>query len=257
MPRSNPVQVIAKTGAILDQLADEAGLSVADIADRVDEPRPSVHRLLASLQQLGFVEASGRGRYRLGFELVRLGARAVDHLHLRGPARPALERLRAETEETVVLCVQRGFWAVGLDCLEGRWTQVSAPLGRGGRLPLHVGAAPLALLAFGDDAALDAYLRDGPLTTYTGRTATEPEQIRARCAKAKAEGHTVSDGDVIDGIAGVGAPVRDDTGGVCASISVSGPSPSLVGDRLTRTADCVMVCAAEISAVLGFVASHR
>jgi len=55
----------------------------------------------------------------------------------------------------------------------------------------------------------------------------------------------------------VAAPIRNNSGVVCAAISVSGPVARLVGDRFARVVEMVMGTAAEISAGLGFGLSRN
>jgi len=53
---AGPVKVLAKAVAALDALAESDGLTPSELAERLDEPRSSVYRLLNSLEDLGFVE---------------------------------------------------------------------------------------------------------------------------------------------------------------------------------------------------------
>ena len=159
--------MLAKAAHLLDLLADHGELTVQVLADRASEPRSSVYRLLAGLRDVGFVEpGSRRGTYRLGLWPLRLASVVVSRFDERQAALPVMERLHAETEETVFLSVRRGRDAVCIERIEGRWVQSMALL-LGGSLPLHIGAGPRALLASEHEAAWEEYLAAGPLEPYT------------------------------------------------------------------------------------------
>src|SRR5918996_1511911 len=69
-----PVAVLAKAVAVLDHVAAEGEVTPARLAELTGEPRSTVYRLLASLQELDLVEPGRRrGTYLLGVKLFRLG----------------------------------------------------------------------------------------------------------------------------------------------------------------------------------------
>ena len=103
--KSMGVQVIARAADVLRALEVEPGdLSLAKIAQRVESPRSTVHRIVTALEAESLVvPASPSGGYRLGPELARFAASASGEL--RESVRPAIERLRYEADETVDLAV--------------------------------------------------------------------------------------------------------------------------------------------------------
>jgi DNA-binding MarR family transcriptional regulator len=73
-------------------------LSAPELARRLDIPRSTVFRLLATLERMGFVERADGGRdYRLGMSVLRLGFEYLASLELTEIGRPLLDRLRDET----------------------------------------------------------------------------------------------------------------------------------------------------------------
>lgn len=252
MVRGNPVQVIGKAGLVLDALAAEGELGASRLAELVGEPRSSVYRLLASLQGIDLVEAGARrGTYRLGVKLARLGSAVLARFDAREAALPVMERLRRETEETVFLSVLRGWEAVCIERLDGRWVQ-SMAVGVGGALPLHAGAAPRALLACQPREVWEEYVERGELAAFTEGTPTTREALFAVLEETRRTGCSVSDEDVVQGIAAVGAPVFDHRGAVCAAISLSGLKPIILGPNAARSRETIVAAAAEISRALGF-----
>ena len=147
------VQVIARAAAILRALEDEAaGLSLGQIAQRVNLARSTVQRIVAALEAEKFlIAASPTGRVRLGPTILRLAASArTDFVAV---ARPYLTQLSSELKETVDLSVVKKDHLVFIDQVIGsqRLRTVSAV---GETFPLHCTANGKAYLASLDNAAI-------------------------------------------------------------------------------------------------------
>ncbi|MEU2894748.1 helix-turn-helix domain-containing protein [Streptomyces sp. NPDC088106] len=107
--------------------------SVADICAVTDLPPATVHRMLATLSEHGAIERTGRGRYRLGPRLWRLGHGVPDIRLLRDCARPALVDLHASTRLPVALATREGDRLHIIDKIAGRgtvqvWEQLGTPV---------------------------------------------------------------------------------------------------------------------------------
>ena len=251
--RGGSVQVLRKVALILDRLAEEGEVSAARLADLIDEPRSTVYRLLTSMQGLEYVEpGSRRGTYRLGLALLRLGSAVVARFDERQAALPVMERVHQTTGETVFLCIRRGDEAVCIERIDGRWVR-SMALRLGGALPLHVGAAPRALLASEPRELWEAYAARGDgLVAFTENTPTSKRALFRALEEVRRTGVAISDEDVVLGMAAVGAVVRDHRGRACASLSMSGPKPTILGEREAASVALIASAAAEISGALGY-----
>jgi DNA-binding IclR family transcriptional regulator len=243
---------LARAALLLQRLAEEHEAAPSRLADLTGDSRSEVFRLLESLTRLELVEPGGRaGTYRLGLGLLRLGSAVVARFDERQAALPVMEEVHQETEETVYLCIRRGYDAVCIERLDGLWVQ-SMALRLGGSLPLHVGAAPRALLAHEPRTFWDEYLAHGPLEVRTTRTPTTREALLAELEATLERGYAVSDGDVVDGIASLGAPIFDHQGRARAAMSIGGPRPRVIGENLVANAQLVVDGAARISRELGW-----
>ena len=251
------MQVLHKVALILDRLAEEGEVSAARLAELVDEPRSTVYRLLRSMQELDYVTpGSRRGTYQLGLALLHLGSSVMARFDERQAALPVMERVHTATEETVFLCIRRGNDAVCIERIDGLWVQ-SMALRLGGSLPLHVGAAPRALLAAEPRDFWEAYLnREGGLAAWTQRTPTTKEALFAALEEVRETGVAISDEDVVLGMAAVGATIRNHRGDICAAVSMSGPRPTILGDRRAESLQVIASAAAEISTALGYAGAH-
>lgn len=143
---SSVVQTLDRGLEALEVLADEpGGLTVAELAERLEVDRAVVYRVAATLQARRLVLRDDEGRLRLGVGLVEL-ARGVAP-HLRAIALPELRRLAEELEATATLTIADGEEAVALAVVEPPGSDIHVAYRPGLRHPLTRGASGKAILA--------------------------------------------------------------------------------------------------------------
>jgi DNA-binding IclR family transcriptional regulator len=119
------------------------------------------------------------------------------------------------------LCIRRGTRAVCIERIDGIRVN-SRVLKLGESLPLHVGAAPRALLAFEDRASWDEYAAIVAGSGEPWRDVRSRSEFYSGLEHIRDQGFVISDNNVTPGIAAIGAPIFDHRGQVAASLSVSG-----------------------------------
>lgn len=254
-PRSPAV--ITKATTLMAALAQERIATSGRLTELLGEPVSSVYRMLATLAEAGWVEQLGpRGAYRVGGKLLSLSTELTRRLDIRRAAAPVMSRIHAATGETTFLCVRRGSRAVCIERLDGIRVN-SRVLKLGESLPLHVGAAPRALLAFEDPAAWEEYAAIAANSGDPWRHGRSRTEFNAELEMIRTQGYVVSDNNVTPGIAAIGAPVFDHRGEVAASLSVSGLREAILaqpddGESVTQL---VRTGARELSRYLGAVDS--
>jgi DNA-binding IclR family transcriptional regulator len=218
-------QSVQRAAAILRAASQrEDGETASGLARAAGLPWTTTVRLIRTLEEEGFLTRIGGGkRYAVGLDLIRL-ARARDDADVIAPlARPLLEKLAAEVEETVNLTL------VGpdgkLDVVEqvdpdrilvtATWT--------GRPYPLHASSIGKLLLAGYDDAALEEVL-SRPLPRLASGTLTDPDRLREEVARIRATGVSETVDELEDGLATISVGVADGRRGLAAMVSVSGPS---------------------------------
>ena len=249
--RANSINVLAKAGAVLDALDAAGEMTPSALAEQLGEPRSSTYRLLASLEDLGFV-APGmtRGTFQLGMKLYRLGNSAVRHRDLRSAALPTMLELRDTTESTVFLAIRSGFEVLCIERIEGRVVVMNALL-PGTTAPMHIGAVGKVLLAAEPPEFWEEYCAQGPLQAFTPRSITTKPELFATLEQVRESGISYSNEDRLLGMAGVGAPIYDHDGHVAGALAFSGPTPLVLGDRTETSVEQIRSAAAEISRALG------
>ncbi len=142
---SETSQTLDRGLRVLDVLAASPdGLTVTELAARLDVNRTIVHRLVSTLEQHALVRRDPRGRLRLGLGVLRLGS-SVQPV-LRDVAVPVLRELADAVGCTAHLTVAEGDDALALAVVEPTWTAFHVSYRVGSRHPLAQGAAGKAIL---------------------------------------------------------------------------------------------------------------
>ena len=195
--------------------------------------KTTAHRLLSALESEGLVARNARtGEYRLGPAAVALGLDAVQSHDLRATMHPILERLAAETGETVTLEVLHEGMVLILDEIAG--LHVLSSSGHiGTRWPLHATSTGKVLLAF--QPAAFASLRR-PLAGYTRATNTDVAALTREVERVRERGYAMVLGELEEGFNAVAVPVRDALGQVAGAVSLGGSAARLGRRELTQLA---------------------
>ena len=246
------VKSVYRAFKILDVLSSEGEKSVTEISKSLNFPKSSVHEIISTLLEAGILERdSDRNRYSLGLKLFELGKQAQANLEISKVAIPSLRGLHEQLDETVHLTVLDGKEVLYTECFEStKRLRTYSVIGI--RAPLHCTAVGKAILAYLDEGEVEEVIQSMGLPKFTENTITDPQQLNTEISKIKGCGFATDDMEHEDGVCCVGAPVRNHTGKVIASISVSGPSQRMSSSRLEEIAPLVMDRAAEISRRLGY-----
>jgi DNA-binding IclR family transcriptional regulator len=246
------VQVLDRALRLMDALAIASeDLGPADLASRVGLHKSTIHRLLVVLERQRLIRRSAQGKYGLGMKLFELGSRAVLQLDPGAQAEPFLRRLVGLTGETSHICVRNGNEMMSIANVEGRWT-LGTPSTVGRRTELYCTAVGKALMAYFPPKELDEVIAGLRFKRYTRRTITTATALREELARVRRRGFAVDDEEIEEGLRCIGAPIRNYTGEVIASISIAGPVFRIKKERLGDLARAVIATAEGLSAGLGY-----
>ncbi len=227
-------------------------ISLKDLSHEVGFSMGTAHRILSALKSRGYVQqGEANSKYKLTFKLFELGNRAVEKLNIREEALPVLKDLAEKTGETAFLIVPDDHEGLCIERIEGYHYVKILALKIGGRMPLHMGGGPMALLAYLGDEYLDSVIKLKGLPAWTKKSITDLAKLKRNLRKIRKEGYSLSVGDVVEGAAAIGCPVRNWKGEVIAAISVSGSSIHFKKDALPRLIEIVKNSAEEISRRFG------
>ena len=250
--KSGKIQSVDRALIILDILSDsEEGMTLAEIAQEIELPKSTVHGLISTLRDHKYVDQSVKdGRYLMGFRLFELGTKVARSWDIRDAAKPAMRWLSKEFGETVHLGCEDNGEVLYLDKIAAD-SLISIVSDIGARLPMHCSGIGKALLAHKSESEAKRYISQKGLTPLTGRTITDADRFLEELAKIREQGFAVDDGEIMEGLRCVGAPIFDPDGLVRYAISVSGQVKDIYGKRLERLIIETKRAAKEISYALG------
>lgn len=240
--RGGGVQTIERAFQLLEALAAGGGeMSISQLAEESGLPMPTIHRLLRTLVERGYVRQQPSRRYALGPRLIWLGDSA-ERL-LAAWARPHLEKLVAELDETANVAMLDGDRAVYVAQVPGtRPMRTFTEVGR--RVHLHsTGVGKALVAALPDEQMIDLVNRIA-LPPNTEHTIVDRDVLLADLAAARSRGFAFDDGEQDLGVRCVAVAVPADT--VHAAISVSAPSLRLTDDVRANVAQLLRRSAEEL-----------
>ena len=205
--------------------------TISQISERTLLARPTVLRLLLTLEELGYVRSQDN-HYSLTPKVVDLGMAYVSALGLYGAAKPHMENLSKAVDQTISLAELDGSDIVYTGRVEVPKI-VSVGVTVGARLPSASTALGRVLLAAVPDADLHEVLSTPSLSMYIPRTRYTVEQIRPRLQTVRDQGWAESDEDLQYGVQAIAAPLRGEGGNVVAAIGL-GTHTSEIGKEIIR-----------------------
>ena len=226
--------------------------SLATISKQTKLPKPTVHRLLDGLAYQDLViQVDDDGTYALGPGCLRLAEAATNYGGgLTGVARPILESLWTETEETVTLHIRIATQRVCITELISTRT-LRYVSGVGSSAPLIVGSAGKVLLAFLPPNEQRDVLDRLRLDPGSAKTIADSEVLKTELAKIRRQGWARSFGERVVGAGAFSAPVFAGKGQLLAALSVLGPAERFGPEREAFLRNACVAAAGQISKRMG------
>jgi IclR family KDG regulon transcriptional repressor len=234
------IQTVTNALRLLEEFRYADQLGVTALARRLGLHKNNVFRLLATLEEAGFVEqVADNESYRLGTACLELGQAFARTRSLTRLGRAALEGLVRDTRETAHLAVLDGFEVVHLDG-ESAGQLVGTRVRTGERLPAHACALGKAILACGEPTEWERidreWVRTDGLRALTAATITDRDKFFEHLRGAAGFGFAIDLEESVEGLCCAAAPVRDAGGRVVGALSISAPvfraGPDVMHERL-------------------------
>jgi len=244
-PSRERVASLGRSLAILEALADGGELGTNELARRTGATASTVSRQLGTLVEARFVEhVAQTGRYRLGIRLVELANTVLVRLDVRTAARPHLEALAAELDETATLSVPGEPDAVTVDFVRSQqYVQGNTRVGRPSIA--HATAAGKVMLA------CTGRLPDPPLRAYTERTIVDVARLAEELERVRRRGYAEAYEEREPDLNAIAAPVWGNGGELAAIVAVHGPVRRFGRATARRALPVLLEHAAGVTAALG------
>ena len=248
------VQSLVRAASILDVFSqNKAELTLKEITDATRLSKSTCYRLLATLEEVGFIERTpDRSRYLLGMKLFELGLIVQNRMNLRRQSLPYLVELAETTGETAFLMIRDRDEALCIERVEGTYPVRVLALNVGGRLPLHLGGGQRALMAELSNEEVLRIAREKGLPKFTELSVSDPQELLAELECTRERGYGRSWEDITPGVAAVGAIIRDYTGKGVAAVSIAGIVQRFNQERFEYLVRTVQDTALSISRQMGY-----
>jgi DNA-binding IclR family transcriptional regulator len=198
--------------------AEDTRLTGGQIAALAGLPTATAHRLAQDMARQGWLERVEGGHYVVGTRLWELANRSSRELSLARTARPFMGDIHAVLRQHVQLGIVEGREVLLVERLSHP-NAVAVRAAVAGRLPLHLSATGLVLLAHAPAPVQESYL-GGPLAAVTDASPTDPQVLAADLERIRAVGHAVQTGYLEPDTTGIAVPVRGRGEQVVAGLGV-------------------------------------
>lgn len=244
---SGGVRALDRALDVLDVIATGNGLTLSEIAQRLELAPSTVHRVLVTLAGRGVAETDSQSQtWFVGPTAFRLGSAFMRRSGLVERARPVLRRLMEVTGETANLGILNGDAVLFLSQAETHET-IRAFFPPGTRSALHASGIGKALLAYARPNDLRQIIRGLRLERFTDRTLAEPDLLAEDLVRIRARGYAIDNEERTLGMRCIAAPIFDLGREAAAGISVSGPLHRMTDARLEEVARAVTAAGRELS----------
>jgi IclR family transcriptional regulator, acetate operon repressor len=244
--RSGSVQSIERAFVLLELMADAGGtLALSQLANESGLPLPTIHRLLRTLVDLGYIRQESSRQYVLGPRLIRLGDASSRMLSVW--ARPHLARLVDELGESANLAMLDGEEIVYIAQAQSRHSmRMFTEVGR--RVEPHCTAVGKAIMAHMPIDEVREILKRTGMQRHTDTTITDPDEFAAQLAWSAAHGYAIDEGEQEIGVRCVAVAIPNAPSRL--AISVSGPAGRMTDELVERAVPLLTDVATALSADL-------
>jgi IclR family acetate operon transcriptional repressor len=246
------VQSLTRGLSLLEALARaEGGLTLTDVAQRVQLAPSTAHRLLSTLEKMGYAyQAGDLGRWYVGLQAFTVGTSFLANRDFIAQSHPYMRRLMEQSGETANLGILDGTDAVFIDQVQCR-EMMRTIVKLGSRVPLHASGVGKAIFAAMPDDEIEAILKVKGLPRITANTITSPETMWAAIRVIRQRGWSFDDEEHALSTRCVAAPIYNEHAEVLGAISLAGPSSRLPDERIRQLGPLVAHIAEDLTHRLG------
>lgn len=194
------------------------------VNSRLGLPKPTIHRLFATLEAEGFLQRDIDGKsYSPGARLRKVSVGVLSSLRIRTARIAVLNALSAEVGETVNVATPDREAMIYLDRVETKWPlRIQLPVGTS--VPLHCTASGKMYLSSLQSSHLEQYLNAAVLENKTPQTLTDPDALHSALAQIRAQGYSIDNEEFMPDMVACAVPILDGRGRLVSTLSVHAPT---------------------------------
>lgn len=209
-------------------------LSVVELVEILDLPKPTVHRIAIQLEEEGYLQRSPIDkRFKIGRQLKNLAFDILSNNSVGAARHAILQALSEEIGETCNCTMLDGNHTIYFDRVETNWP-IKIALHPGSKLPLHATASGKLFLANMKPKDRQRLLRAAPLHRHTDRTLVSPDLLEDELKKIKEEGVGYDNEEFLTGMVAIAIPVFNNENKVCFTVAVHAPTIRMTIENLRQ-----------------------
>ncbi|WP_040978393.1 IclR family transcriptional regulator [Oceanobacillus jeddahense] len=246
------VQSVDRAIQIIKKLKENPdGIGVTDLSIILGVSKSTVHRLLMSLYQGGFVrQDSITDKYKLGFHFLEIADVVRENLDVRNIAAPLLNELSSITGETVHLVIRDQDEVVYIDKVESPETiRMYSRVGK--RAPMHCTGVGKVFLAYLSMDEVKEIIKEKPLKRFTSNTICSQEDLIKELNLIRKNGYAIDDEEHELGVKCAAAPILNFKGNITAALSVAAPIMRIDSEKFSLMTKQVIKYSNELSELIG------
>lgn len=218
-----PGTPVERLFAVLTLASKMGMISAADVVYMLDLPRPTAHRMIATLEELRFLQKMPvKGKYAIAPKLVGLATSILGSTIVYAPIQSLLTGLAQKTGETCGLAVMSSGEVEYIASVMGQ-SPLTLQFQAGQKAPLHSTSSGQVFLAGLGDDELAKFLASGPWEALTPKTITDPKAMKDKLRKVRADGFASNESEYIVGVVGAAVPIHGADNQVVAALTISAP----------------------------------
>jgi len=227
-------------------LAGPGGARMLDLCESCGLSRPTVHRILRSLQAADLVVQDSRRRYSLGAGLFELGLAVPNPIKHFPQVRDVIDELAARTDDTVYLMLRSHEDVVCAWRAQGGYHIKANVVALGDRRPISASVAGLALLG-SLPVSMAAEIISANRPYLPDRCSLSFAEVQEHVERCRSAGYVVGIGAVMDGVTAVGVAVPSSYERPFLALSVSAISSRIPPERIPQLVSELRLAAKKIS----------
>ncbi|MEW6662615.1 MAG: IclR family transcriptional regulator [Bacillota bacterium] len=254
MDLSNCIKSVEKALIILDQFTYERPeWSLADLSRKLQQTKPTILRLLNTLEKYGYVEKDREKKtYCLGMRLFALGNLVANRMEVRTIALPVMYDIRNRTGEAVHLNIISEGERMCVEYLDALH-DLRAIVHVGQCSPLYAGGSAKVLMAFMKDEERKRVIDGLVLKPITDKTIINKVELEKEIFQIRQQGYAISCGERLKGAFSISVPIWNRDSRVIASMSVLIPEARMDTEKLDSYKNILIEGGKIISRRMGYV----
>ena len=213
-------------------------------------PKPTIHRLFATLEEEGFLQKDIDGRaYSPGRRLRAVATGVLSSLRIRSARLAVLRKLSALVGETCNIALPDRDSMIYLERIETEWPlRIQLPVGT--TVPFYCTASGKMYLSTLPKSHLSRYAASENLAANTPNTIMEPDLLLQEITTVRRQGYAIDNEEFMEGMIAIAVPILDGNERLVATLSFHAPTVRFDAEAALKFLPDLHAAAADLSSLL-------